>query len=199
MKKWYRIFLRALPCAILALGMSGCACKHEQINAAWSMDDTHHWHTCQKEDCTEMIDKAEHTWDQGTDAADVVTYTCTECGKTRDLSLLSSVYAKAPHTYYCKDGSVLYTLSDSSLSDFNGLCQQYEIAGHAVYSESDKNGNRFTTYTKGAAMAHISFYPSKKVLNIAVSNTAGATLPPKNPAVTDGDYPCPDCAPSYTI
>ncbi|MBQ8372483.1 MAG: hypothetical protein IJX38_06085 [Clostridia bacterium] len=60
----------------------------------WSKDTTHHWHDCESEDCTEVSDKAEHTWNDGeittpataqTDG--VKTFTCTVCTQTKTESV----------------------------------------------------------------------------------------------------------------
>ena len=75
-----------------------CECGKEETRAIlatghsssdkYTYDETYHWHTC--EDCEEQLDKAEHTWDEGTITTEatfqndgVKTYTCTVCQKTR--------------------------------------------------------------------------------------------------------------------
>lgn len=72
----------------------------------WSKDATQHWHACTNgTTCTEKLDAAAHTWDEGTvttpateDAEGVTTYTCTVegCGatKTEAIAKLNHV-----HTY----------------------------------------------------------------------------------------------------
>ena len=68
--------------------LSACGHSHKAL-AEWSTDETYHWHACEDKKCTEVLDKAEHTWNEGvittpaTFATDgVKTYTCI-CGKTR--------------------------------------------------------------------------------------------------------------------
>ena len=64
--------------------------------AAWEKDGTHHWHECSHEGCTEQLNKAEHSWDEGSvttpatcTSEGVRTFTCT-CGatKTEPISVL---------------------------------------------------------------------------------------------------------------
>ena len=58
--------------------------------AAWSSDETHHWHECTDASCTSIADKAEHTfeWKIDVPASQASTGTkheeCTVCGKKRN-------------------------------------------------------------------------------------------------------------------
>ncbi len=99
-------------------------------------------------------------------------------------------FGTADIVYDCEDGSVLSTYNGKTAADFEGVCVYYEKQGYTVYSTADMGGNPSATYVKGAAMAHIYHHPSNGELNIVLSETAGATLPPTVPAVTDGDYEC---------
>ena len=92
--------------------------------------------------------------------------------------------------YECEDGSVLSTYNGKTAADYEGVCAHYEQAGYTLYSETDMGGNPATTFVKESAMAHIYHHPSNGELNIVLSDTAGATLPPATPSVTDGDTPC---------
>ncbi|MBE6593399.1 MAG: hypothetical protein E7642_05335 [Ruminococcaceae bacterium] len=56
----------------------------------WSTNATHHWHDCKHKTCTEVIDKAEHTWNDGeysimpTPTHDgELKYECTVCKRTK--------------------------------------------------------------------------------------------------------------------
>ena len=53
-------------------------------SAEWSKDATNHWHECTVSGCNEQLDKAAHTWDEGTVTTKATftsdgekTYTCT--------------------------------------------------------------------------------------------------------------------------
>ena len=85
-----------------------------KVSSTWSKDNTHHWHDCSQ--CDELLDKAEHTWDNGVITTDptcldigIKTYTCTVCGqtKTEEVAALghdpSSTWSKdeTHHWYDC--------------------------------------------------------------------------------------------------
>lgn len=63
---------------------------HQHTYGAWSSDDTHHWHECTAASCTNIADKAEHTfeWKIDVPASQASTGTkheeCTVCGKKRN-------------------------------------------------------------------------------------------------------------------
>lgn len=68
---------------------------HTHVAAtAWSKDDTHHWHECTVNGCTEKVDKAAHAWNAGEITTPATftsdgekTYTCTACDKTKTESV----------------------------------------------------------------------------------------------------------------
>ncbi|MBQ8716663.1 MAG: MBL fold metallo-hydrolase [Clostridia bacterium] len=97
---------------------------------------------------------------------------------------------RADSIYPCKDGSVLYTYTGVAIDAYTSLCNRFFDNGYEIYAQTNKNGNHFTTLTKGPAMAHLSFYSPKNELTVAASDTAADTLPPKAPDVTDGAYTC---------
>ena len=85
MKKKIALLLAVCMCAVALTACAGHTFKEE-----WSFDATHHWHACEDDDCTEVADKGEHTFDEGkitTDATDteegVKTYTCSVCNGTK--------------------------------------------------------------------------------------------------------------------
>ena len=92
--------------------------------------------------------------------------------------------------YDCDDGSILSTYNDKTAADFEGVCHYYEKEGYVPYSTGNMGENLASTFVKDDAMAHIYWHPSNQELNIVLSETAGATLPPAVPEVTDGDYVC---------
>lgn len=97
---------------------------------------------------------------------------------------------EADNVYPCKDGSVLYTYTSTTADMYTVLCHYYVDNGYEIYAQTAKNGNRFTTLTKGSAMVHACYYPSKNEIDVTVSDSAADTLPPKTPTVTDGAYVC---------
>ncbi len=96
MKKLISLLLAVCMC--LSVGVMLTACGGEKhthtYKTEWSKDVTHHWHACEGEDCTDVADKAEHTWNEGeitteatTEADGVKTYTCTVCAQTKTESV----------------------------------------------------------------------------------------------------------------
>ena len=89
MKKFLSILLAA--CLLVSMSVMLASCGHKcEFAEEWSKDENSHWHECTGEDCTEIADKADHTWDEGkittkpTQEADgVKTFTCTACEQTK--------------------------------------------------------------------------------------------------------------------
>lgn len=94
-----------------------------------------------------------------------------------------------PDTIYrCEDDALLRTYKEKTSADFTQVCDYYKTLGYEVYSEKQVNGSQFTTLVKEADMAHLYFLSDRGELNVVTSDVAGATLPPKTPAVTTGEY-----------
>lgn len=98
MKKVLAVLLAVFMAATLAVGLTACddtPAEHtHEFATAWSSDETDHWHACTDENCTEVKDKAAHTWNDGeitTPATETVdgikTFTCTVCGRTKTESV----------------------------------------------------------------------------------------------------------------
>ena len=94
MKKSLSYILSVCLCLSFCVMLASCAHKHV-YKTEWMADGTHHWHVCEKEDCTELADKAEHSWDEGrisvpaeagTPGLKIIT--CYVCGETRDEELV---------------------------------------------------------------------------------------------------------------
>ena len=87
-------------------------------------------------------------------------------------------FGKADDVYNCEDGSVLHTYKGKTAEDFAGVRSFYLQKGCSVYSESEKAGNLFVTLVNGEFMAHVYWLGNSGELNVVLSDTAGATLPP---------------------
>lgn len=91
MKKILSIVLAVMMCFTAALTLASCGHEHE-YKADWSSDATHHWHACNDAECTEPADKAEHTWDAGTEKEFPNTeYACTVCGYKKTVAATTTV------------------------------------------------------------------------------------------------------------
>lgn len=58
------IFILALSVASV-FGMTACSEHTHTAKQEWNKDETHHWHACTGEGCTEILDKAEHSYTNG--------------------------------------------------------------------------------------------------------------------------------------
>ena len=83
MKRTLAMILAIVMC--LSCGVLLASCGHEcEWAADWSKDATHHWKACTDTDCTEVSEKAEHTWGAGVETAFGATqYTCSVCQQTK--------------------------------------------------------------------------------------------------------------------
>ncbi|MBQ2736879.1 MAG: hypothetical protein IJF26_05560 [Clostridia bacterium] len=97
-----KLILILLPiCICISAVVVIAVCRHQHTyKEEWTYDETHHWHECDDDDCTEVSDKAEHTWNNGeitteatAEADGVKTFTCTVCAKTKTEAV------KHTHTY----------------------------------------------------------------------------------------------------
>ncbi len=86
----------------------------------------------------------------------------------------------ADKTYDNDHGSYLSAYADKTAEDYEGMCVYYEQAGYELYSENSRGGNHFSTYRKGAAMAHVYWLEADRELNIVLSETNGDALPPQD-------------------
>ncbi|MBQ7336045.1 MAG: hypothetical protein IJW92_06200 [Clostridia bacterium] len=95
MKKLLTLLLVGCMLFTICAGLSSCMSFHQcTFSEVWAMDESYHWHRCEDENCTEISDKADHTWDEGeikTDATQeadgIKTFTCTVCGQTKEESV----------------------------------------------------------------------------------------------------------------
>ena len=107
-----------------------------------------------------------------------------------DTIALPEAYSDPDTTYECGDGSVMYTFNKKTDADFDTVCAYYREQGFKIYSDTVKAGNFFTTFVGNGPMAHVYWLHDNGELNIVISNTASATLPPITPDVTDGEFEC---------
>ncbi len=91
-------------------------------------NDTHHWYPCTHEGCSEVIEQAEHSWQNGV---------CTECGaKEASEGLAFSLRGQYRGSYYAVTGKGTCTDTDIVIPyEYNGLPVK-EIAYNAFLWES---------------------------------------------------------------
>lgn len=99
-------------------------------------------------------------------------------------------FGKADIEYTCQDNSVLYTYNGKTADDFAGVRTHYLQNGYSEYSHSEKAGNLFATFVKDGQMAHVYWLACNGELNLVLSETAGADLPPvASPEIMQGETP----------
>ena len=66
MKRIVSVLLAVCMCFSVGVMLTACDGGHAHTyNEEWAKDATHHWHACEGEGCTEVSDKAEHTFTDG--------------------------------------------------------------------------------------------------------------------------------------
>lgn len=98
MKKLISFLLTICLCGLALSVFAGCGDNKPETShhfqTAWTSDATHHWHACDDKGCTEVSERAEHSWDDGCVTREPVlgiagerTFSCTVCAATRTESL----------------------------------------------------------------------------------------------------------------
>lgn len=89
MKKCLSVLL--VLCLFLSSVFALTSCSHEcEFSKDWTSDEDFHWHACNVSGCEEVLDKAQHTWNDGEittkatqDSEGVKTFTCDTCSATK--------------------------------------------------------------------------------------------------------------------
>lgn len=68
-------------CSVCQFELAPVVVHVHEAGQVWQTDETDHWKVCQ---CGEILEKAPHVWDEGTQQEDsTVTYTCLACGLSK--------------------------------------------------------------------------------------------------------------------
>ncbi len=130
MKKLVSLLLAVCMCLSVGVMLTACGDKEHThtYKTEWSKDATHHWHACEGEDCTEVSDKAEHTWNDGeitteatAEADGVKTFTCAVCGQTKTETV------SITDDEDTLESTVVYTLVENYL-----MIHKYDDAGRLI-------------------------------------------------------------------
>ena len=198
-KRNLRILVAALLVASTALPLLACQSDMPPVN---SDPDTTVEQTTEASDTTPDETDAKETEPATEAVTDAVTDAVTEPVTEEETEpetepsapltppVAPEAFGETSGTYECEDGSILFTYADQTNEDFARVCAHYVGEGYTLYNSSDMGGNLSSTYVKDSAMAHVYWHPSNGELNLVLSHTAGGTLPPSTPAVTDGTYAC---------
>ncbi|MBQ9081464.1 MAG: hypothetical protein IJY26_02370 [Clostridia bacterium] len=83
MKKILSLTLAVCATASMAFFLTSCEEPHDHVfKAEWATNETHHWHVCETENCTETSEKAEHIYTETTDADGNSVKICEVCSDT---------------------------------------------------------------------------------------------------------------------
>ena len=158
MKKLVSLLLVVGMCLSIGAALTACDEEHTHTyKTEWENDATHHWHVCEGEDCADVTDKAEHTWNDGeitteatAEADGVKTFTCTVCGQTKTETVKYTV----KETVTKEEWETAFAFDCAFLQrKMNG----YEDSTHIVYAESN------IAYTK---IKMIEYYPDDQIMAI---------------------------------
>lgn len=161
----------------VCMGVTLCACQsllpeHQHAFATeWSKDETHHWHACTGEDCTDVSDKAEHNFDAGEitttatkDENGVKTFTCQDCGQSKteeyalDTEVTQAEWTAAFNALLNNNVTLTGQLKQNEVNPV-----EIKIDGDTSYLRMDfesgrsweeyyvKNGDTYTQYSKNSA------------------------------------------------
>ncbi len=129
---------------LFCLGFAGCQGSGDPYShvfeARWTSDETNHWKKCTDSACVVIGQKAAHTWDSGVVTKEpagtkkgVRIYTCTVCGRTKEveedffeLTFINSGYCW--HDYHLgveKDGTTTWTNITSDYKAVTALEDDY--------------------------------------------------------------------------
>ena len=139
------------------------AAHDHSFTATWVSDDTHHWHACSGEGCTEVSAKSEHTYGDMavTEPAapgkeGVGTYTCTVCSATK-TEPIPALPAKMSEEAWAALFELLNVRIDCAASDTeNGDSYYYLVDGDNVLEVWDED----ETYTDRSVLLEVDFTAS---------------------------------------
>ena len=149
-------------CSLLSASVMFAACGHDcEFATDWSKDATHHWHACvgDDEDCEEVADKAEHTWNAGevttpatATAKGVKTYTCTVCAqtKTEEFEAVTTVTAEQwAAAFNLSDDICSMTATATAEMEEGGMTVNANMFAQYILTETAIYGKSVSTYTMG--------------------------------------------------
>ena len=141
MKKALALLLALCLCFTLGMALVSCdeeAPEHTHtFKTDWSKDATNHWHVCEGEGCTEVSEKAEHTFGEATKVKNgVYNYACTGCDhvktETMETKLTAEQFANL-------------TLGENFIVTLNATGYQDNTAVATVTWIEMRDGNKFST------------------------------------------------------
>ncbi|MBE6690979.1 MAG: hypothetical protein E7590_06815 [Ruminococcaceae bacterium] len=184
MKRFTSILLALVLCLATVLTLTACDHEHTYAND-WTGDETHHWHACTGKDCTEVADKAEHTWNNGEittpatrETNGVKTFTCTACNKTKTEAVIPvlTVTAEQWDKALSFEGLDNYTITlnngtSTTTAIRNGFKVQLTTDDEIMYL--NKEGETYYSYIEESGSYVKSDIPEAVYINNATLGTGG--------------------------
>ncbi len=84
MKRIIHLLLCAAVLVSACLVLASCNDHEHVFKTAWSSDEDFHWYACESEGCSEKSERAEHTFEDGTDAEGNAVKVCKICAYESD-------------------------------------------------------------------------------------------------------------------
>ena len=150
-KKTIIMMVLAFCLVVPAMFLFSACGKHSHNAAAeWSSDENYHWHACEDENCTEQLDKAEHTWGEWTL---IEASTCTEKGteertcavcdhkETRQLELAQHEYTYTYNSSTCTLVAPTTETEGAMLLKCNNCDHKEQVFIYPVISDENYSSN----------------------------------------------------------
>ena len=146
------------------------------LESQWRKDPDYHWHKCSS--CSEYVDKAAHTWDEGTVtkqagpyATGVKTFTCSICGQKKTEAIAATGGNETIGNFTFNDSELntaqeIHTTNQKAYLDFNTK-PYYQINGSDL--------NNFSA-TGASSLTKTSWAPKSVTVNWNYTAPAGKTL-----------------------
>ncbi len=159
MKRKILVTILTFALAFCALGLVACGGKDTEHTHAYettySHDATHHWYACEKDGCTEVSEKAEHTF---------VNYVCSVCQYDRTTPPPASSQYQVTETQFNSAITALSNVTmDIELEDSDGLVitGKYYIDGNKLKidaSDTYSNDNIIAIYEVTGSSVDVYIY-----------------------------------------
>ena len=135
MKRFISLFLAVICLFSSCILLSSCFHTCE-FSEEWYSDAASHWHACTGKDCTEIADKADHSWNDGEittkptqEAGGVKTYTCTVCAATRkELVEFTGLTEEEWNAVFSADTFNNFTYNEVTIGKSNGVQVEVTIS-----------------------------------------------------------------------
>lgn len=185
-RKLFNLITVLVLLSVAIFSFTACAHTHD-YSAEWKSNETHHWHECKGDDCSDKSDYAEHAYDTevGYSVSDGKAYTEKQCvcGKTQKTELTNYIIATpstAQDVFDGKNGSldnatVIFAQGEYNDTLYFGRPTIYE-GSNTVYV-GKQGETEITDLEEIKAMTWGSRYYSRSIKNVTIISVDGVILP----------------------